>query len=183
MTISRISFFVHILGVRVQTRIDGHGAGVIGVVVAIAVAHVPASKHMRLTEAMIPKSTAFPVVTVKLIDHPINGVLLDPEDDDALEDFEAEPEDASPVGLPETVPDVDMAAGSSNDEGAGDLAEVFHLPKITGEEDEEMVESGLFQPEARVIHVDDAPTAEDNKANEEGIVDFFACMNEFRIQT
>ena len=54
-------------------------------------------------------------------------------------------------------------------------------PKITGEADEEMVESELFQPETTVAHVDDAPTLEDNKANEAGVLGFLARMYEYKI--
>ena len=87
------------------------------------------------------------------------------------------------MDLSDAVPDVDMAAGSSHDEAAGDFAEVFQLPKITGDGDEEMAQSELFQPETTVIHVDDALTMEDNKANEEGILDFLTCMDEYKTLT
>ena len=45
---------------------------------------------------------------------------------------------------------MDMSAGSFNDEEAGDFA-TFQLPKIIGEEDGEMVETGLFKPEVSMF--------------------------------
>ena len=62
-----------------------------------------------------------------------------------------------------------MSAGSLHDEEAGDFAETFQLPKITDEEDEEMVETDLLKPEVSTVHVDDAPTMEDHQTNEAGI--------------
>ena len=106
----------------------------------------------------------------------------DPENDDAIEDCGTEPEDEDP-GLSEAVLYDDVSAGSPHDEEAGDFAEIFSLPKITGEEDKEMVESELFQPETVVAHVDGAPTLEDIKANEGGILDFLARMYEYKTVT
>ena len=69
-----------------------------------------------------------------------------------------------------------MSAGSFHNEEAGDSAETFQLPKITGEEDEEMVESELFKPEVST------PTLEDNQTNEAGVEDFLASLSEYRTQ-
>ena len=77
---------------------------------------------------------------------------------------------------------MDTSAGSFHDEEAGDFAETFQLPKTTGEEDEDMVETGLFKPEVCTVHVNDAPTMEDNQTNEAGIEDFLASVSEHREQ-
>ena len=46
-----------------------------------------------------------------------------------------------------------------------------------------MVECELFQLETAAIPVEDAPTLEDNKANEEGILYFLAGVDEYKTQT
>ena len=45
-----------------------------GKVEALAVADMPASKSVQMTEARIPDSMAFPIVTVILIYHPKRGL-------------------------------------------------------------------------------------------------------------
>ena len=52
-------------------------------------------------------------------------------EEDVIKEFAMEPDHPRPAGLNESLPDVDMAAGSSNDEVAGDFAEVFQLPTVT----------------------------------------------------
>ena len=66
---------------------------------------------------------------------------------------------------------MDTETGSPTGEVVEDFAEVFHLPKITGEEDEDMVAIDIFSLEVIEVHLDDAPTQEDNKTDEAGIMD------------
>ena len=45
----------------------------------------------------------------------------------------------------------------------------------------EMVESELSKPEVSTVHVDDAPTLENNQTNEAGIEDFASLRENFQI--
>ena len=75
--------------------------------------------------------------------------------------------------------DVEEETGSPTGEVVADFAEVFQLPTITGEEDEEMIATDVFSPEEVIeVQADDVPTQEDNDTNEAGILDFLASVAE-----
>ena len=67
-----------------------------------------------------------------------------------------------------------------------DFFDTFGLPEITGKEDVEMVEfftkaaptAMVPSEENKMAYVEEAPSTEHNKTNEERILDFFAGMDD-----
>ena len=102
----------------------------------------------------------------------------DPEVDDAIEEFDTEPEDEGLCDQSETVQDEDMSVGSFNNEETGDFAEISQLPKIFGEE--EMIES-ILQPEGCCNRCRRRPYAE-RQSNEQSKHGRLPCVYEYNIQ-
>ena len=103
---------------------------------------------------------------------------MEPERDD-IEDCATEPGDEIFSDESETMADMEEETGSPTGEVVADFAEVFQLPTITGEEDEEMAATDVFSPEEVIeVQADDVPTQEDNGTNEAGVLDFLASVAE-----
>ena len=111
-------------------------------------------------------------------DDEAEGPAEEPERDD-IEDCTTEPGDEIISEMSETVVGMEEETGSPTGEVVDDFAEVFQLPTITGEEDEEMTSTDVFSPEEVIeTQADDVSTQEDNDTNEAGILDFLASVAE-----
>ena len=115
------------------------------------------------------------------------------EGEDAIEDFEDEENDVIMDDLPEKCPATVL--DKPDDEPTGevpvDIFKVFGILQITGNEGDELVtgpdeenagipDPEIFLPEMEPVHVDDMPTVEENKANEESILEFLAGIAEYQ---
>ena len=102
----------------------------------------------------------------------LDDLALEPEQDD-IDGCPTGPGDEIMSDRSETMLDMEDETGSPTGEVFDDFAEVFQLPTITGEEDEEMIPKDIFSPEeVTEVQADDVPTHEDNQTNEAGVLDF-----------
>ena len=136
---------------------------------------------LRAVEALNGARTVFQSDEDRAIlvrEEDLDDLALEPEQDD-IDDCTTEPGDEIMSDRSETMLDMEDETGSPTGEVFDDFAEVFQLPTITGEEDEEMIPKDIFSPEEVIeVQADDVPTQEDNQTNEAGVLDFLESVAE-----
>ena len=118
-------------------------------------------------------------ILVREEEEDLEDPATEPEQDD-VDDCATEPGDEIMSDQEETVFNMEEEeTGSPTGEAVYNFAEVFQLPTITGEEEEEAVAGDLFSPgEISEVQEDDVPTEEDNKTNEAGVMGSLASIAE-----